>query len=65
MELPGKGCHRGRGRGGGTPFLDPLGRSWVAGTILPDGVHPTYEGHAKIAQWLVGGLRKYGFGPDV
>jgi lysophospholipase L1-like esterase len=49
----------------GTPFLDPLGQSWGSGTILPDGVHPTYEGHAKIAQWLVGGLRKYGFGPNV
>jgi acyl-CoA thioesterase-1 len=47
-----------------TPFLDPLSRSWGSGTILPDGVHPTYEGHTKIAQWLVGALRKYGFGPN-
>ncbi|MDP9846933.1 SGNH/GDSL hydrolase family protein [Streptosporangium lutulentum] len=47
-----------------TPFLDPLGRSWGSGATLSDGVHPTYEGHTKIAQWLVGGLRKYGFGPS-
>jgi acyl-CoA thioesterase I len=45
-----------------TPFLDPLGRSWGSGTILPDGVHPTYAGHTKIAHWLVDALHKYGLG---
>ncbi|NUP60794.1 MAG: SGNH/GDSL hydrolase family protein [Nonomuraea sp.] len=40
----------------GVPFLDPMGRHWVTGrpseTVLPDGVHPTFAGHERIAAWL-------------
>ncbi|MFE3454855.1 SGNH/GDSL hydrolase family protein [Nonomuraea sp. NPDC059194] len=42
-------------------FLDPLGQRWISGrradVLLPDGVHPTVEGHARLAQWLVSALR--------
>ncbi|MFC6578306.1 SGNH/GDSL hydrolase family protein [Planomonospora parontospora] len=42
----------------GVPFLDPLGMRWGRGLTLPDGVHPTGEGHARIARWLVASLRE-------
>ncbi|WP_344856556.1 SGNH/GDSL hydrolase family protein [Planomonospora alba] len=44
----------------GAAFLDPLGLRWGGGAVLPDGVHPTPEGHARIARWLVGALRANG-----
>ncbi|GAA3443860.1 hypothetical protein Pve01_48410 [Planomonospora venezuelensis] len=45
----------------GAVFLDPLGRRWDGAMILPDGVHPTLEGHVGIARWLVAALRENGF----
>jgi lysophospholipase L1-like esterase len=40
----------------GVPFLDPMRRRWVTGrpsdVVLPDGVHPTFAGHERIAAWL-------------
>jgi acyl-CoA thioesterase I len=40
----------------GVAFLDPLRERWVTGgraeVLLPDGVHPTLAGHARLAQWL-------------
>lgn len=47
-----------------TVFLDPLGRSWGRGAILPDGVHPTLLGHRRLANWLVTALHEHGAGPD-
>ncbi len=44
----------------GVPFLDPLGMRWGRELTLPDGVHPTGEGHARIARWLVASLREHG-----
>ncbi|MET9341552.1 SGNH/GDSL hydrolase family protein [Nonomuraea sp. NPDC003804] len=42
-------------------FLDPLRQRWISGdradVLLPDGVHPTLEGHDRLAQWLVNALR--------
>lgn len=42
------------------PFLDPMRRRWVTGrpseVMLPDGVHPTFAGHERIAAWLAGEL---------
>ncbi|GAA2365404.1 SGNH/GDSL hydrolase family protein [Nonomuraea africana] len=42
-------------------FLDPLGQRWIDGrrseVLLPDGVHPTLGGHAKLARWLTDALR--------
>ncbi|MFI7152955.1 SGNH/GDSL hydrolase family protein [Nonomuraea sp. NPDC050022] len=39
------------------PFLDPLAEQRITGTppgqLLPDGIHPTAEGHLHLAQWLV------------
>ncbi|MEU1386174.1 MULTISPECIES: SGNH/GDSL hydrolase family protein [unclassified Nonomuraea] len=44
----------------GVPFLDPMRRKWVTGrpseTVLPDGVHPTFAGHERIAAWLAAQL---------
>ncbi|WP_285778101.1 SGNH/GDSL hydrolase family protein [Microtetraspora sp. NBRC 13810] len=46
--------------GAGATFLDPLARRHVAGdpavALLPDGVHPTFTGHVRLARWLVGAL---------
>ncbi|WP_343954040.1 SGNH/GDSL hydrolase family protein [Nonomuraea longicatena] len=40
----------------GVAFLDPLRERWVTGdraeVLLPDGVHPTLAGHARLARWL-------------
>ncbi|MEV7005322.1 SGNH/GDSL hydrolase family protein [Streptosporangium sp. NPDC051022] len=44
----------------GAIFLDPLGRAWGRGAILGDGVHPTFQGHARLARWLVTALREHG-----
>ncbi|GII02963.1 SGNH/GDSL hydrolase family protein [Planobispora takensis] len=44
----------------GAAFLDPLGRHWSRTMILPDGVHPTLEGHARISRWLVTALDEKG-----
>jgi acyl-CoA thioesterase-1 len=44
----------------GVPFLDPMRRHWIRGrpseVVLPDGVHPTFAGHERIAEWLAGEL---------
>ncbi|GAA2886472.1 SGNH/GDSL hydrolase family protein [Streptosporangium fragile] len=48
------------------PFLDPLeprGGRWGRGTVLPDGVHPTAAGHARLAGWMITTLREYGIEP--
>ncbi|MFI7055034.1 SGNH/GDSL hydrolase family protein [Streptosporangium canum] len=37
-------------------FLDPLGERWSRRLVLPDGVHPTPAGHARLARWLVTAL---------
>ncbi|MEU6724104.1 SGNH/GDSL hydrolase family protein [Nonomuraea wenchangensis] len=42
------------------PFLDPTDRRWGPGAVLPDGVHPTHAGHARLARWLVAALRGRG-----
>ncbi|MDP9863211.1 MULTISPECIES: SGNH/GDSL hydrolase family protein [Streptosporangium] len=47
----------------GAAFLDPLGRRWGRGALLRDGVHPTHEGHLRLARWLVAALRGHGPGP--
>lgn len=48
----------------GVTFLDPMGQRWVTGSraeiVLPDGVHPTLAGHARLAGWLAGALRAQG-----
>ncbi|GGS88313.1 hypothetical protein GCM10010156_53480 [Planobispora rosea] len=44
----------------GAVFLDPLGQDWGPGATLPDGVHPTLEGHGRIGRWLVTALRENG-----
>ncbi|MFB9967478.1 SGNH/GDSL hydrolase family protein [Sinosporangium siamense] len=46
-------------------FLDPLERRWVTphsamGMLLPDGVHPTHQGHMRLARWLTDSLRTRG-----
>lgn len=42
-------------------FIDPMKQRWVTGkrteTVLPDGIHPTFSGHLRIARWLVSALR--------
>ncbi|MFI6899673.1 SGNH/GDSL hydrolase family protein [Nonomuraea sp. NPDC050394] len=44
----------------GVTFLDPLKQRWVTGrrseVLLPDGVHPTFAGHARLARWLSAAL---------
>ncbi|MBB2909256.1 lysophospholipase L1-like esterase [Streptosporangium becharense] len=50
----------------GVPFLDPLeprGGRWGRGTVLPDRVHPTATGHARLAGWMTATLREYGIEP--
>ncbi|MEU1881221.1 SGNH/GDSL hydrolase family protein [Streptosporangium sp. NPDC020072] len=47
-----------------TVFLDPLDHPWGRGAILPDGVHPTFLGHRRLANWLVTALREHGAEPD-
>ncbi|MEU9834926.1 SGNH/GDSL hydrolase family protein [Streptosporangium sp. NPDC048047] len=47
------------------PFLDPIDRRWGDDALLPDGVHPTREGHVRLARWLVAALREHGIGRDV
>ncbi|WP_283138774.1 SGNH/GDSL hydrolase family protein [Rhizohabitans arisaemae] len=53
----------------GVPFIDPIGEEWIkgdprAGTgeaaqlALKDGVHPTAEGHMRLAEWLSAGVRR-------
>ncbi|WP_162794609.1 SGNH/GDSL hydrolase family protein [Nonomuraea lactucae] len=46
----------------GVEFLDPMGQRWVTGSrsevVLPDGVHPTPAGHARLARWLAAALRR-------
>lgn len=39
-------------------FLDPMKQRW-GNVMLPDGVHPTRNGHLRIARWLVTALRSY------
>ncbi|NUR86769.1 MAG: SGNH/GDSL hydrolase family protein [Nonomuraea sp.] len=39
------------------PFLDPLEQRWPARIVLPDGTHPTFAGHLRIARWLADALR--------
>ncbi|WP_157254735.1 SGNH/GDSL hydrolase family protein [Nonomuraea typhae] len=45
-------------------FLDPLRQRWITGrraeVLLPDGVHPTFAGHADLARWLAGALEGAG-----
>lgn len=45
----------------GVEFLDPMAQRWVTGDraemVLPDGVHPTAAGHARLAGWLAAALR--------
>ena len=52
-------------RRAGAEFLDPLAESDIVGDesdgVLPDGVHPTLRGHARLAGWLV---RSLGAEPD-
>lgn len=47
-------------RRAGAEFLDPLAESDIVGDesdgVLPDGVHPTLRGHARLAGWLVRSL---------
>ncbi|MEV0581436.1 SGNH/GDSL hydrolase family protein [Nonomuraea sp. NPDC050310] len=49
----------------GVTFLDAMAQRWITGdpaaVMLPDGVHPTRGGHARIAAWLVDSLAKAGF----
>ncbi|MFF5211642.1 SGNH/GDSL hydrolase family protein [Streptosporangium sp. NPDC000396] len=45
-------------------FLDPLDQRWSRKLILRDGVHPTFEGHERLARWLVTALRERGLRPD-
>ncbi|MER6951733.1 SGNH/GDSL hydrolase family protein [Nonomuraea sp. NPDC000554] len=44
----------------GVAFLDPLRERWVTGSraevMLPDGVHPTFAGHLRLARWLAAEL---------
>jgi lysophospholipase L1-like esterase len=53
------------------PFIDPVGERWFTGNraegtgnaaqlILPDGTHPTPEGHRYVATRLVADLRRLG-----
>jgi acyl-CoA thioesterase I len=44
----------------GVPFLDPMRQRWPSEMILPDGVHPTFTGHERLAGWLAGALRHQG-----
>lgn len=43
-------------------FLDPMSQRWVTGrrseVVLPDGTHPTFQGHTALARWLAGSLRR-------
>ncbi|MFJ2030586.1 SGNH/GDSL hydrolase family protein [Streptosporangium sp. NPDC087985] len=48
----------------GVTFLDPLGERWSRRLVLPDGVHPTLAGHARLAHWLVAALHGQGIGPE-
>jgi acyl-CoA thioesterase-1 len=42
-------------------FLDPLDQPWrEKNLVLPDGVHPTQDGHLRIARWLATALRSTG-----
>ncbi|WP_176955736.1 SGNH/GDSL hydrolase family protein [Sinosporangium album] len=45
-------------------FLDPLARRWITprttGILLPDGVHPTHQGHVRLARWLALSLQARG-----
>ncbi|MEU0566421.1 SGNH/GDSL hydrolase family protein [Nonomuraea sp. NPDC005983] len=44
----------------GVAFLDPLRERWITGSraevMLPDGVHPTFAGHLRLAHWLAAKL---------
>ncbi|RJL30839.1 SGNH/GDSL hydrolase family protein [Bailinhaonella thermotolerans] len=53
------------------PFIDPVGERWIGGDpgdgrseaarfLLPDGVHPTYAGHRRLAERLTDALRRLG-----
>lgn len=44
--------------GAGVTFLDPLNRRDIGArkAVLPDGIHPTHRGHARLADWLVESL---------
>ena len=50
------------------PFLDPLHEHRLTGTprvqMLPDGIHPTAEGHFHLARWLTDAIGRLARGED-